>query len=145
MASRRKPTPTTPSGTATEIHADTSQPPPGPIPTRDWAAFADSLPSVLQPLAVLLVGIVRASLPLFRGLWRAAKGLGRVGWSILTLLAPLFVWAGSKWVRWYIMSYVKKAQRILGWVVWFLGFLPKGSPAPGAAAGGATAGATTAG
>ena len=43
------------------------------------------------------------------------------------------VWMGSKWVQWYVLSYVKKAQRVLNWAVWLLGWLPKGSA--GAAAG----------
>ena len=141
MASRRKQTAASTPGTATEIHAGAPQgTPQGTVPTRDWTAFADSLPSVLQPVAVLIVGLVRAFVPLFRGAWRALKGLGRVGWSIIALLAPLFSWAGSKWLQWYIMSYVKKVTKFLSWAVWILGFLPKGGTGPGAAAGGTTAG-----
>lgn len=117
---------------ATDIRGDASQPPPegqvqctdGPAP---WTAFADALPPALRPAAVMLIGIARAAAPLSRAGLTATRKLGHAGWALIALFLPLLVWMGSKWVQWYVMSYVKKAQRVLSWAVWLLGLMPKGS------------------
>ena len=134
MAERRKTTTTatnskeaSPRPTTAEIHADSTQAPKGPVqPT--WTSIADSLPPAIQPVAVLVIGMIRALVPLFRSLWQATQLMGRSGLYILAMISPFILWAGSKWIQWYITSYVKKAQRVLSWVVWVLNFLPKSQP-----------------
>jgi len=133
MAERRKPAHS--EGKAApntaDIQVDTTQAPDkGPVNQSDWASFADSLPRVIQPFAVMAIGIVRAAMPLFHAVWPVSKLMGQSGMYLLAMLSPLIFWLGSKWVQWYVMSYVKKAQRVLSWVVWLIGLLPKSNPPP---------------
>ncbi|KAG7668130.1 hypothetical protein Ndes2526B_g03426 [Nannochloris sp. 'desiccata'] len=113
-----------------DIQVDTTQAPNnGPTNQPDWTAFADSLPAAVQPFAIMVIGIVRAAMPLFHAVWPVSKLMGRSGMYLFAMLSPLIWWLGSKWIQWYVMSYVKKAQRVLNWVVWLLNLLPKSTPA----------------
>jgi hypothetical protein len=78
----------------------------------------------------MVIGMVRAATPLFNAVWPVSKLMGRSFWYFAAMVAPLFLWAASKWIQWYIMSYVNKAQKVLSWAVWLVGLLPKSTPPP---------------
>jgi len=133
MAERRKPAHSKAEAApnTADIRADTTQAPnKSPVNKSDWTSFANSLPTALQPFAVLAIGIVRAAMPLFHAVWPVSKLMGRSGIYLFAMLSPLLWWLGSKLFQWYVMSYVKKGQRVLSWVVWLIGLLPKSTPPP---------------
>ena len=115
---------------ATNIHADSSAT--GPVrhhETTRSSTFADRVPPAFRPAAVLVDGVVKAATPLLNALWTATGKMGQAGIYVGAAVLPLVLWAASKWLQWYIMSYVNKAVRVFKWVVWLLGFLPKGDAA----------------
>ena len=101
----------------------------------DFRRVSEAFPGPVQPAVTLLADLAAAVAPLLRGLAVAALKLGKVALYVAIWVSPVVLWAGSKWARWYIMSYVRKAERVLRWAGWALSLLPKSSGGGGGASG----------
>lgn len=108
-----------------------------PPPESNGLKFGiDDLPPALQPAAVYLQGFIRALLPLLAAIWYAVTKLGGFVAYVAIWLSPLLVWIATKYITWYVTSYVKKLERVADWVVWVVnmldrvgGYGQKGNPA----------------
>jgi len=48
-------------------------------------------------------------------------------WHIAGYLIPVVLWMVGKYIKYYVFSTLNKATRVLKWVVWIIGLLPKSS------------------
>ncbi|KAL4430360.1 hypothetical protein ABPG77_002166 [Micractinium sp. CCAP 211/92] len=129
------PPPDTPEGTgaaAADVARAPNPPPSVPTSKAALERRTDFLPAPLQPIGMLLVGLVRA-------LWALVVPLARLAFRLAVWCSPLLIWAGVKYVKWFylapVIAWFDKATRIVSWGRWLLSFFYKG----GAAAGGVAA------